>query len=261
VTFHLLAIDGLNIIRRCYEANLAPDSVEKAQGALRSAASSVRRALSQYKPSHAVLAMDPAGPNWRHALYPAYKAQRKPMPQPLFDALRGTPGWRDWARQLGVCGWEEPGFEADDLLASLVFLWKQQVPGAPVTALSTDKDSCFLVDDTVRVVDHFNQVERNAAWIQDKFGVAPSQIADYLALTGDATDGIPGVARIGAKSAAQLLQEFGDLESVLSAAATMPGAKGTALRNGVESARLSRKLTTLRQDVPFANLLQAKAPC
>ena len=257
---HLLVIDGLNIIRRCYEANLAPDSVEKAQGALRSSAASIRRALQEHKPTHVVLAMDPVGQKWRHALYPAYQAKRKPMPQPLSDALRKTPGWRSWAQALGIAGWEVPGFEADDLMSSLVAIWEEYFGDALVTLLSTDKDLCSLVRPNVRVRDHFNQILRDEAWVEAKFGVRPDQLLDYLALTGDAVDGIPGVDRIGAKSAAQLLQAHGTLEHVLAAAADMPGARGEALRNGVEAARLSRQLTQLRSDLRYEGLSQAKAP-
>jgi DNA polymerase-1 len=260
MTLNLLGIDGLNIVRRCYEANLSPDSPQKAQGALRSAAASVRRALAQHQPSHVVFVMDPVGPTWRHTLYPQYKAQRKPMPQPLFDELRKGPGWQAWVAQLGIRGWEVSGFEADDLLASLVRAWKEMAPGAKATVMSTDKDLCSLVDEDVRVVDHFNQVVRDADWVLGKFGVNPAQLQDYLALTGDAVDGIPGVQSIGAKSASQLLQTFATLEGVLSAAAEIPGAKGKALREGAESARISRQLTALRTDLAIESLLDARAP-
>lgn len=257
---HLLEIDGLNILRRCYEANPAPDSAEKAQSALRSSAASVRRALQQYRPTHVVLVMDPAGPNWRHALYPQYKAQRKPMPAPLFEALREGPGWQDWVRKLGIATWEVEGFEADDLLASLTESWHKQFPDAQATILSTDKDLCGLACNRVHVRDHFNEVLRDVDWVLAKFGVFPKQIPDYLALMGDATDGIPGVARIGAKSAASLLQEYETLEEVLQAAGDMPGARGKALREGAESARLSRQLTQLRSDLSFDRWDEAKAP-
>ncbi len=258
---HLLAIDALNVVRRCYEANPEPDSDRKAQGALHVSTLVVRRAVREHEPTHVVIAMDPVGDNWRHALYPAYQAARMPMPEPLRHALRENPGWMSWVRNLGALGWEEPGFEADDLLGSLSAFWTRAKPQARMTILSTDKDTCSLVSDRVQVVDHFNHVVRDAAWVQAKFGVGVHQVLDYLALMGDAVDGIPGVARVGTKSAARLLGQYGTLEGVLAAAHEIPGALGKSVRENVEMARLSRRLTALRLDVPLPQALQRRIGC
>jgi DNA polymerase-1 len=120
-----------------------------------------------------------------------------------------------------------------------------------VIILSTDKDFLQLLSDQVRIYDHFKGVWRDQAYVMEKFGVKSSQMGDLLALMGDAVDGIPGVAKVGAKTAAELLRINGHLERVISNSDKVAGQVGANLRKGVEMARLSRKLVAFRTDVPL----------
>lgn len=242
----LLAIDGLNVLRRCYEANPAPDSPDKAQGAMRSALSSYRNALLEHAPTHAFAAFDFGGKTWRHDLYSDYRKSRKPMPEPLREVV---PAFRQLLQdKLGLVSVAIEGVEADDTLGTVTLRWIG-VKNAPAVVLSTDKDMCALVAEGAQVRDHFNEIWRDGAWIRDKFGVAPSLLADLLALMGDTADDIPGVPSVGAKTAAKLLNQHGSLEAVLEAAPTMKGAVGKALTEHAHLARISRKLVAMQLDV------------
>ena len=240
----LLIIDGLNVFRRVYEANLAPDSVKKAEGAIRASHNSMLRALREHQPSHVMLTFDAGGPTWRHALDPNYKINRIPMPAHLHDELR------KFKPVLASEGWgliEHPGFEADDTIASGAV--EAEAIRANVVILSTDKDLASLASERVRIYDHFTAIWRDEAWCLAKFGVRPGLLLDWLALKGDPVDGIPGVAGIGAKTATKLLLEYGSLTALLMAADSIPGKMGARLQAQPAQARLSRELTELRKDL------------
>lgn len=244
--FKLLAVDGLNLVRRVYEANPAPDSDDKAKGAVRSSLSSLKRALREHAPTHALLAFDAGGLTWRHQLYAAYRQSRKPMPEPLKQALPGL--LANWA-ELGFCIRQIPGVEADDTVATVVR--HAEAKGVSCVVLSTDKDLAGLMSATVQIRDHFKPEWRDEAWALKKFGVSPGLIADWLALTGDSVDDIPGVEGVGDKTAARLLNEYGCLEAVLAAAPNIKGKLGERLQLHQGMARLSRQLTQLKFDVPL----------
>ena len=242
--FTLLLVDGMNLVRRVYEANLAPDSDEKAQGAIRSSMGSLRRALEEHTPTHALLAFDYGGTTWRHEIYAAYRCNRKPMPAPLKNAL---PGLFDQLRDKGFALRCIPGVEADDVIGTVV----HRVADKPfkTIVLSTDKDLATLMGEKVKIRDHFNNEWRDTAWCERKFGVPPHLLADLLALTGDSSDDIPGVDKIGPKTAAKLLLEHGSLAGVLEAAPGIKGKLGERLALQREQALLSRDLVSLKTDV------------
>ncbi len=241
---HLLTIDGLNLIRRVYGANPAPDSPEKAAAAIRTSNLSFKRALGEHRPTHCLWVFDSAGPNWRHDVYEFYKLGRSPMPEALAAELVG------FKQSLADHGWamaEYPGFEADDTMASAGV--HTRALGARNTVLSTDKDMVQLLEFGIELHNHFERIAHDEAWCLAKFGVPPQLVADLLALWGDATDGIPGVDKVGVKTAAKLLLEHGSLDAVLAAAPAMAGALGKRLTENADIARLSRRLTELRFDV------------
>lgn len=245
---NFLNIDGLNVLRRVYEANLAPDSDAKAAGAVRSATSSIKRALREHRPTHALALFDTAGPNWRHTLYPRYKEDRKPMPAPLREAI---PFFLDNLDSLDIAHDAPEGYEADDALGAYTALWSRITGGAPCTVLSTDKDLAQLLQLLgVRIRDHFGDIWRDEAWVQAKFGVGSALLGDFLALTGDSTDGIPGVTKVGTKTAASLLNEHGSLSGVLAAADGIKGKLGERLREERDIALLSRELVSLKLEGP-----------
>ena len=242
-----LLIDGLNIVRRVYEANLAPDSADKAQGAVRSSLASFKRALFEHKPDYALAAFDHGGNTWRHDLYALYRQKRKPMPQVLRDVI---PQLREQLADIGLLSLSIPGVEADDTMAAAFFTWSKLGRG-PATVMSTDKDMAYLVAFGARVRDHFKLEWRDEAWIQAKFGVPAALLQDLLALTGDSSDDIPGVVDVGAKTAAGWLNQHGSLENVLLAADTIKGKRGDNLRAGIDMARLSRQLVAFKTDMPL----------
>jgi len=241
----LLIIDALNIIRRIHEAVPGEDSEAKVADTVSSSLASIRRALKTHRPSHAVVVFDHGGRTWKHALYAPYQAHRQPTPELLRGGLLTI---KQELQQLGLHWIAIEGIEADDAIATLVEKWCQARPDQ-VIILSTDKDFLQLLNEQVCVFDHFKGVWRDAAYVLAKFGVKPSQMGDLLALMGDAADGVPGVEKVGAKTAAELLRINGHLERVISNADKVPGQVGAKLRQGIEMARLSRKLVSFKTDV------------
>lgn len=240
----LLNVDGLNLVRRVYEANPAPDSVEKAEGAMRASLSSLKRALREHAPTHALVAFDAGGRTWRHDIYEAYRNSRKPMPEPLKAVL---PALIEHWSSLGFCVRQIAGVEADDTVATATT--RAVAAGIECVVLSTDKDLVGLMGDKVSIRDHFKPEWRDLAWCMKKFGVPPHLLADLLALQGDSVDDIPGVDGVGAKTAAKLILEHGSLEAVLLAAPGIKGKLGQKLVEQQDIARLSRRLTALKTDV------------
>lgn len=243
----LLIMDALNIIRRIHEALLVPDSDEKVANTIASSLASFKRALKTHNPSHAVAVFDHGGSTWKHALYAPYQAHRKPMPQPLRDAL---PAIRLGLQNLGLHSIAIEGIEADDAIATLAEKWCA-ASALPVIIVSTDKDFLQLLNDQVCIFDHFKGRWRDEAYIKEKFGVKPSQMGDLLALMGDAVDGIPGVPKVGQKTAAGLLRIHGHLDRVISNADKIEGQVGANLRQGIEMLRLSRQLVSFKTDTPL----------
>ncbi len=243
----LLILDALNIIRRIHEAIAEPDSPDKVTDTIQSSLRSFKRALHTHRPTHAVAVFDHGGRTWKHELYEAYQAQRQPMPPALRDGLQII---QQALPDQGLHWIAIEGIEADDAIAALVEKWCQY-SAEPVTILSTDKDFLQLLNDQVHIYDHFKDAWRDAAYVQEKFGVKPSQMGDLLALMGDAVDGVPGVDKVGRKTAATLLRIHGHLDRLISNADKVGGQVGVNLRKGIEVARLSRRLVSFKTDVPL----------
>lgn len=241
----LLAIDGLNIVRRVYEASPEPDSVDKAEIALRHALSSFRKLLATHTPSHVLAAFDFGGTTWRHALYPRYREQRAPMPSFLREAL---PQFHRKLADEGLHVLSLPEVEADDVIGTGVLRWLAEGRGEAIVA-STDKDLHCLIAHGALVWDHFKGEWHDDAWVRAKFGVAPEQMVDLLALMGDVTDGVPGVSKVGMKTAAKLLTAYGDVDAVMAGAGILKTPIGERLRAERDMLYLSRQLVRLKTDV------------
>ncbi|WP_426103819.1 5'-3' exonuclease [Massilia sp. TSP1-1-2] len=241
----LLAIDGLNIVRRVYEASPEDDSPDKAETALRNAFSSFRKLLATHAPTHVLPAFDYGGPTWRHALYPRYREQRAPMPSHLRDAL---PAFYGKLAAEGLHVLSIPEVEADDVIGTAVLRWLAEGRGAAIVA-STDKDLHGLVANGALVWDHFKGEWHDDAWVRAKFGVAPELLVDLLALMGDVTDGVPGVSKVGMKTAAKLLNAYGNLDAVMAGAGILKTPVGERLRAERDVLYLSRQLVQLKCDV------------
>ncbi len=243
---HLLLIDSLNLIRRVHAA--VPGEGEQAVStALEASATTVGRLLSRFAPTHGVCAFDGPAKSWRHRAYPAYKAGRKPMP----DALReGLERFYELFRYKGLTSLAYPDLEADDLMATLAA--KTLERGGRVTLVSTDKGFAQLLAlETERLTlwDPFNRVQVTPALIEQRFGVLPAQLCDFLALCGDSTNHIRGVDGIGAKTAARLLQAYTSLEGVYQNLAELPEKQCQRLRDQRHQAELAARLVRLQTDL------------
>ena len=246
---HLLLVDGLNIVRPIYETNPAPDSPEKMRKVTKTIWQSLFRGLKEHAPTHFLMVFDGPNPTWRHEMFPEYKTGRSPMPEELRNAL---PSLKDSLNACGLRNVTTDGYEAEDYIYTLAL--RAFARGYRVTVLSNDKDLCTLLQHGVSVFNHFNSIHQDHAWLRAKFGIAPEQLQDFLALWGDTSDGIPGVNKVGEKTAAKLLGEHGSLEGVLAAAQgqLIKGVVGENLRIQADQARLARKLVELSADAPIS---------
>ena len=202
--------------------------------------------LREEQPDYLVACFDLPGPTHRHEAYEAYKAQRKPIPDDLPVQVDRV---HEILRLLGVPAVESPGFEADDCIAA-VAKWAR-AKDLDVVICSRDKDLEQLVAPGVEMLDtrSFEHLDSDA--IVAKRGVRPAQMADVLALMGDASDNIPGVPGIGPKTAVKLIAEFGDLETLLARAGEVKGKMGERLAEHADAARQSRSLVELHDEVPL----------
>ncbi len=203
--------------------------------------------LRDQKPDYIAAAFDGAGPVFRSDILPEYKAQRAAMPDDLIPQI-------DLVRRVFE-GFDIPvlireGFEADDVIATLARAAEKR--GLDVVICTSDKDARQLINDHVSLLNLRKKQVVDAAFLMEDWGVRPDQVVDTLALAGDTSDNIPGVPGIGVKTAAGLLRDFGDLESLLARVNEVTGAKRReSLKEHAETARRARTLVVLRDDVPL----------
>ena len=241
----LCLIDGSSYLYRAFHALpslTAGDGLPT--GAVFGVANMVRRLVEQQRPDYLAVIFDAPGKNFRHESYADYKANRLPMPDDLRTQLDPLDELID---ALGVKRVRVPGVEADDVIATLVRDAQKQ--GLPVLISSGDKDLAQLVDDGVVLEDSMQEKRYDPDAVVEKFGVAPERVGDLLALTGDTSDNIPGVEKVGPKTAAKWLNKYGSLESVIEHADEIGGKIGDNLRNALDQLPLSRDLVTLKEDV------------
>ena len=241
----LLAIDGLNIVRRIYEASPEPDSPEKAETAMRFSLAAFHKLRHEHAPTHMVAAFDFGGRTWRHDLYERYREHRSPMPDALRQSLSNL---YSELNQAGIHVLCIPEVEADDVIATVILRWLAQGRGEAIV-VSTDKDLHVLIAQGALVWDHFKNEWHDSAWVTKKFGVPPEQLAELLALMGDAVDGIPGVSKVGMKTAAKLLQSYGSIEAIMAGAGILKNTLGENLRKDAAVLAMSRQLVMLKADV------------
>lgn len=243
----LVVIDGANAIYRAFFAipNLrAPDGTPT--NAAYGFVTMLAKVLREEHPSHVVVAMDPPGGSFRNQIFPAYKAGRDKQPEDLTTQI---PLVAELCAAYGVPLLAVPGFEADDVIATLV---ESAPEGGEVCIVSTDKDLMQLVRPGVELLDTMKGRRIDEVAVEERFGVRPSQLLDLRALVGDPSDNIPGVKGIGEKGAAKLILEYGDLDRLLAEAANISAKRAReSLIEHAEDARLSRELSRLRGDVPI----------
>lgn len=254
ITF--LVVDGLNLVRRIYAAQPGDDGPKRVQSAISTSVQSLRRALKEAAPTHAVAVFDGPQPGWRRRRYPAYKAHRAPMPVSLKEGLSSI---ADAFSEEGAPSLSFSELEADDVIATLAD--KVAHRKGRVIILSTDKIFIQLLSDFITVRDHFQKRDLDRAWVRGKYGVEPERFVDLLALAGDATNNIPGVPSVGMKTAARLVNEIGNLDAILALAHTIPGKTGEMIYRHAEEARLARDLACLKTDLPLGiNLKSFRCP-
>ena len=203
--------------------------------------------IERKRPTALVCAFDLSGPTFRHELYDLYKAQRGEMPESLSAQM---PKIRAVVEALGIPALEYPGYEADDVLATMARLCEEG--GARCLLVSGDKDCRQLLSSRVAVYNIRKDEEYDATALYGDWGVAPEQVVDFQALVGDKVDNVPGVPLIGPKIAKELLDQHGTLEAILDAASAMPpGKRRQNLMEYREAAMLSRKLVELDRRVPI----------
>ena len=209
----------------------------------------LQRVLREKEPDYVASAFDLKGPTFRHRIYPEYKANRPPMDEALAAQI---PFVRQAVAAHRIRFLEEEGFEADDLIASAALALRDE---ARVVIVSGDKDLLQLVDERVSLWDPMNDRFFDVAAVEKKYGVGPAKLLDYLALTGDSADNIPGVAGIGPKSAAILLGQFASIDEIfLNLDAVEKPAMRKKLAAGQDMARLSRELVRLKSDLAVGTI-------
>ena len=244
---HLVLIDGPNYVFRAFHAvRHLSNSKGEPTNAVFGYVQMLKSVLSRLTPTHVAVAFDPKGGTFRNEMYSEYKAHRPPMPEELAA---------QWPKVLEVTeAFNLPliciqNYEADDVIATLA---KQaEAEGWDVTIVSTDKDLMQLVNEHIHTLDTMKNIEYDPAAVKEKWGVEPLRIQDLLALAGDSADNIPGVPGIGPKTAVQLLEEYDDLEGVLSRAGEIKQNKRREnLIEFADDARLSYQLVALDHNTP-----------
>ena len=257
----LLLVDGSSYLYRAFHVpNLQKltDARGMPTGAVYGVTNMLRSLIKEYQPQLMAVVFDARGKTFRHDLYDDYKANRPSMPEEL--AVQVEP-LHALVRAMGLPLLQVPDVEADDVIGTLA---SEAARLGLETVISTgDKDMAQLVNDHVTLVNTMSRTTLDTAGVKEKFGVEPGQIIDYLALTGDSSDNIPGVPKVGPKTAARWLAAYGSLDNLMAHAGDIKGKVGESLRDHLDMLPLSRQLTTIRCDVALDSgpqALQVRAP-
>ncbi len=207
----------------------------------------LKKIKDSYKPDYMVVAFDMKGPTFRHEMYEEYKADRPEMPDDLSQQI---PYIKDMTKALNMTILEKKGFEADDIIGTLVDKYSSK--DMKMLIVTGDKDMYQLVDDNTFILDYAKDKENGSEFALEKFGVRPDQIIDLLSLAGDSSDGIPGVPGVGVKTAAKLLKEYDSFDGIYKNVEEIKGKKLKAnLIEFKEQAEFSKELATIHLGVPL----------
>ncbi|MEQ8935100.1 MAG: DNA polymerase I [Amphiplicatus sp.] len=257
----LYLVDGSGYLFRAYHA--LPPLTRKSDGTPIGAVSGYSNMLykllcdmgDEHDPTHLAVIFDHSSKTFRSDFYPEYKAHR---PEPPEDLIPQFALVRDATRAFNVACIETEGFEADDIIATYARM--VEAKGGEVVIISSDKDLMQLVSDRISLYDTMKNKRIGRAEVIEKFGVPPEKVIDVQALAGDSADNVPGVPGIGVKTAAQLIEEYGDLDQILARASEIKQRKRREnLIEFADKARISRELVTLKTDVPLEEPLEALA--
>ena len=203
--------------------------------------------LADVVPEYVLVAFDTKEPTFRHKQYEAYKAQRPPMPAELVEQL---PWIKEYVKTLNIACLEYPGYEADDVLATMAV--RAEAKEIHTLIATGDKDLCQLVNESIGILQAgFNKHDvYDTAAVTTRFGVRPDQIVDYLAMVGDTADNVPGIEGIGPKTAARLLQQYDTLDTVFEQVEELKGRLRERVIEGREKVIRLRELLRITVDVP-----------
>jgi DNA polymerase-1 len=241
----LVLVDGSSYLFRAFHAmpNLSNAQGEPT-GAIYGVVNMIRRLLADYDPEHIAVVFDAKGKTFRNDLYSEYKAHRPPMPQELAQQIEAV---HEIIKAMGLPLLCIPGVEADDVIGTLA---QQATEQGIDTIISTgDKDMAQLVNQHVTLIDTMKDVVSDEQGVAERFEVTPAQIIDYLTLIGDKVDNVPGVPKVGPKTAVKWLQEYGSLDGIIAHADEIKGKVGEYLRDSLEQLPLSKELVTIKKDV------------
>jgi DNA polymerase-1 len=252
----VVLIDASGWLFRAYHA-LPPltNSRGEPTGAVYGIITMLRRLLREYQPEEIAVVFDAPGKTFRDELYAEYKANRDETPE---DLSAQFPVIVDVVQAMGLPLLQVQGVEADDVIGTLAR--QAEAAGRDVLIVTSDKDMAQLVDDRVQLLDTMKNRRLDAAAVEEKFGVPPERIIEYLALVGDTSDNIPGVPLVGPKTAAKWLKEYGSLDKLVARAAEVSGKAGENLRASLQQLPMARDLATIRCDVALPQPFTALKP-
>jgi DNA polymerase-1 len=241
----LYLVDGSSYLYRAFHAlpNLT-NSRGEPTGALLGVANMLKRLLNENDPEYIAVVFDARGPTFRHEMYPEYKANRPPMPSELRQQVETI---LEFTKMLGLPLLQVEGVEADDVIGTLAT--EAEKAGMSCVISTGDKDMAQLVSDLTTLTNTMTNTDMDSKGVKEKFDVSPDQIVDFLALTGDKSDNIPGVEKCGPKTAAKWLGKWGSLDQVIAHADEVGGKIGENLRTALDQLPLSKDLATIRRNL------------
>ena len=247
-TSTLLLVDGSSYLYRAFHAMpdlraVPGDPASAPTGAIRGMINMLQSLRKEVPSAYVACIFDAKGPTFRDEIYPEYKAQRSPMPDDLRAQIEPI---HEVVRLLGWKVLDVPGVEADDVIGTLARLGEAQ--GLQVIVSSGDKDLAQLVTPRVTIVDTMNGKRRDMAGVLEEFGVPPERMIDFQTLVGDTVDNVPGVEKVGPKTAAKWLAEYGSLDQLVARAGEIKGVAGENLRKALPWLPTGRTLVTIRTD-------------
>ncbi|ASI67170.1 DNA polymerase I [Diaphorobacter nitroreducens] len=251
----LVLVDGSSYLYRAFHAMpdlraVPGDPASAPTGAIRGMINMLQALKKEVPADYAACVFDASGPTFRDALYPEYKQHRAPMPDDLRAQIEPI---HEVVRLLGWPVLCIPGVEADDVIGTLAATAAGQ--GMQVVISSGDKDLSQLVNEHITIIDTMNGKKRDVAGVTAEFGVPPTLMVDYQALVGDAVDNVPGVPKVGPKTAAKWLTEYGSLDALVANAGAIKGVAGENLRGALDWLPTARTLVTIKTDCDLAGHL------
>ena len=240
-----ILVDGSSYLFRAFHALPELSNSQGQQtGAIYGVLNMLRKLVDTYQPEYMAVVFDAKGKTFRDELYPEYKAHRPPMPDELSSQVAPL---LELVRAAGLPMLQVPGVEADDVIGTLA---GQATEAGWETVISTgDKDLAQLVNEQVSLINTMNNSCMDEQGVLDKFGVEPGQIIDYLSLVGDSSDNIPGIPKVGPKTAVKWLSQYGSLDELVAHAGDVKGKVGENLRTNLDQLPLSKELATIRCDL------------